>query len=225
MEGWAVWPTSRSRNLSVVLLTSFPAGPLQANCYVVARGPGTGCALVDPGMDAMDGVHQIVREHNLDQLAFVDEKAARGIQAIVEARNGDVWLNAARGIVRIANAKLPAAVLMCTNRLSALDPAGRRRAADVLSFARPGDEQRRFVLSSRLEPIGLGRHHVDALVTATGPQRSRDYGFTYSDLTQRLLPAIVLDAYPSRAVDGTRAVEIARAMIPTPPFRDGDAAA
>lgn len=131
-----------------------------------------------------------------------------------------------RGIDRIANAKLPAAVLMCTNRLSALDPAVRRRAADVLSFARPGEEQRRFVLSSRLESIGIGRHHIEALVAATGPKRgAHDYGFTFSDLTQRLLPAIVLDAYPSRPVDGARAVEIARTMTPTPPFRDGDAAA
>jgi len=128
-----------------------------------------------------------------------------------------------RGIDRIANAKLPAAVIMCTNRLNSLDPAVRRRAAEVLSFARPDDEQRRFVLSSRLESMGLSRHHVDAMVVATGPQRgARNYGFTFSDLTQRLLPTIVLDAYPTRPVDGTRAVEIARAMAPTPPFRDGD---
>jgi hydroxyacylglutathione hydrolase len=54
-----------SRTLWHVLLTSFPAGPLQANCYFVSRGPGTGCAIVDPGMDAMDGVHSVVAEHNL----------------------------------------------------------------------------------------------------------------------------------------------------------------
>ncbi len=53
------------RTLSLVLLTSFPAGPLQANCYFVARGPGTGCAIVDPGMDAIDGVRQVVKEQNL----------------------------------------------------------------------------------------------------------------------------------------------------------------
>jgi len=127
-----------------------------------------------------------------------------------------------RGIDRLANAKLPAAVLMCTNRISALDPAVRRRAADVLSFERPADEQRRFVLASRLEPIGVSRQHIEAVVAATGPQRGhRDYGFTFSDLTQRLLPAIVLDAYPSKPIDGARAVDIARAMVPTPPFRDG----
>lgn len=126
-----------------------------------------------------------------------------------------------RGIDRIANAKLPAAVIMCTNRLNALDPAVRRRAADILAFARPSDEQRRFILSGRLEPVGLGRPHVEALVAATGPQRNvRDYGFTFSDLTQRLLPSIVIDAYPTRAIDGVRAVEIARTIIPTPPFRD-----
>ncbi len=129
-----------------------------------------------------------------------------------------------RGIDRIANAKLPAAVVMCTNRLSALDPAVRRRAADVLSFARPNDDQRRFVLSSRLETLGIGRQHIDQLVTETGPQRgAREHGFTFSDLTQRLLPTIVLDAYPSRPVDGARAIEIARDMAPTPPFRDGAA--
>ncbi|MCW2830234.1 MAG: fold metallo-hydrolase [Aeromicrobium sp.] len=48
-----------------MLLTSFPAGPLQANCYFVSRGPGTGCAIVDPGMDSIDGIRQVVAEHQL----------------------------------------------------------------------------------------------------------------------------------------------------------------
>ena len=72
--------------------------------------------------------------------------------------------------------------------------------------------------------MGIGQQHIDALVAATGPvQGTRDYGFTFSDMTQRLLPTIVLDAYPTRPVDGARAVEIARAMAPTTPFRDGGA--
>lgn len=125
-----------------------------------------------------------------------------------------------RGVDRIANARLPAAVIMCTNRLSALDPAVRRRAAEVMSFTRPSDEQRRFVLGQRLEPLGIGKSQIDALVSATGPQRGREYSFTYSDLTQRLLPTIVLDAYPTRPVEAGRALEIARAMAPTPPFQD-----
>lgn len=90
---------------------------------------------------------------------------------------------------------------MCTNRLSALDPAVRRRAADILAFARPDDDQRRYLLTTRLEPLGLKSGQIDALVDATGPTRKDGFGFTFSDLTQRLLPAIVLDAYPSRAVN------------------------
>lgn len=125
-----------------------------------------------------------------------------------------------RGIDRLAQAKVPAAVIMCTNRLSALDPAVRRRAADILTFTRPDEAQRRHVLHERLEPLGLSEAQMDALVTATGAGEDHDVGFTFSDLTQRLIPSIVLDAYPDRAVVGNRAVQIAQQMAPTPAFRD-----
>lgn len=125
-----------------------------------------------------------------------------------------------RGIDRIANERLPAAIIMCTNRLNALDPAVRRRAAEILSFSRPNEEQRRYVFNNRLAPLGLGSKHIDLLVKVTGAQNGGDAGFTFSDLTQRLIPTIVLDAYPLNPVDGTRAIQIAREMQATPPFRD-----
>lgn len=125
-----------------------------------------------------------------------------------------------RGIDRLAQAKVPAAVLMCTNRLTALDPAVRRRAADILTFTRPESAQRRHVLQQRLEPLGLSKAQLDGLVSATGARNGHDVGFTFSDLTQRLIPSIVLDAYPDRAVDGDRAIQIAQQMAATPAFRD-----
>lgn len=125
-----------------------------------------------------------------------------------------------RGIDRIGNGRLPAAVIMCTNRLAALDPAVKRRAADILVFARPDDVMRHAVLAEPLRQLGFSKPQIEALVAATGAQKGRAYGFTFSDLTQRLLPSIVLDAYPSNAVTPTRAVEIARGMPPTPPFQD-----
>jgi hypothetical protein len=109
---------------------------------------------------------------------------------------------------------------MCTNRLSALDPAVKRRAADILAFARPDDGQRLAVLSAPLKQLGFTHQQIGAVVTATGVRNGHDYPFTFSDLTQRLLPGIVLDAYPAQAVNPARAVEIAKAMIPTPPFQD-----
>jgi AAA+ superfamily predicted ATPase len=123
-----------------------------------------------------------------------------------------------RGIDRLGNGRLPAAVLMCTNRIGALDPAVKRRAADILTFARPDASQRELVLSRAFRHLSFTSTQLTALVAATGPDKNRPYGFTYSDLTQRLIPAIVLDAYPSRPVDPVRAIEIAREMLPTPPF-------
>jgi SpoVK/Ycf46/Vps4 family AAA+-type ATPase len=125
-----------------------------------------------------------------------------------------------RGIDRIGNGRLPAAVIMCTNRLGALDPAVKRRAADILAFGRPDEEQRHAVLDEPLKQLGFSKPQIEALVAATGGQKGRVYGFTFSDLTQRLLPAIVLDAYPSNAVSPARALEIARTMMPTPPFQE-----
>lgn len=125
-----------------------------------------------------------------------------------------------RGVDRISSAALPAAVIMCTNRLGALDPAVRRRAADILIFERPNDEQRREVLGGALRELNFSNQQIDALVAITGPQNGREYGFTFSDLTQRLLPAIVLDAYPSNPVYPLRALEITRSLMPTPPFRE-----
>lgn len=126
-----------------------------------------------------------------------------------------------RGVDRIANRRLPAAVIMCTNRLGALDPAVKRRAADILKFERPNEDQRHAVLASPLKQIGFSEAQINALVAATGANNGRAYGFTFSDLMQRLLPAIVLDAYPAHAVKASRALEIAKAMVPTPPFKEG----
>lgn len=125
-----------------------------------------------------------------------------------------------RGIDRLAQAKVPAAVIMCTNRLNALDPAVRRRAADILTFSRPEAPQRRYVLDNQLKALGLSSALIEDLVDATGAKAGQSLGFTFSDLTQRLIPSIVLDAYPDRAVEGRRALEIAHSMKPTPAFQD-----
>lgn len=126
-----------------------------------------------------------------------------------------------RGIDRLGTSGLPAAVIMCTNRIAALDPAVRRRAFDVLTFGRPDEYQRRQVLMTPLLQLGFSRSQIEDVVTATGARGGRTYGFTYSDLRQRLLPSVVLTAYPDGPVDPATAIDIANQMEPTPPFREG----
>jgi AAA+ superfamily predicted ATPase len=124
-----------------------------------------------------------------------------------------------RGINLLAEAKLPAAVLMCTNRVGAIDPAVRRRAAEVLEFGRPGDDRRRDVITAGLEGVGFDDKQIEQLVQATGPREGRP-GFTYSDLTQRLLPGFALDAFPDSRITFERALERAKSTSPTPEFKE-----
>jgi hypothetical protein len=105
--------------------------------------------------------------------------------------------------------------------MSAIDPAVLRRATDIFRFDRPSNVQRRAVLSGPLEEVGFSKAEVDALVEATGGKAKKSPGFTFSDLTQRLLPTIVLDAYPDRQITFERALQLAKSTAPTPPFRDG----
>ncbi|MEP0004761.1 MAG: AAA family ATPase [Balneola sp.] len=125
-----------------------------------------------------------------------------------------------RGIDRLANAKVPAAVILCTNRSTALDPAIKRRAAEILSFSRPNTEQRLFMLTKLLAGLELTEEIIKKLADSTGPNEQRTYGLTYSDLTQRLIPAMVFGAYPDQSISPESAINAANGLIPTPPFND-----
>jgi hydroxyacylglutathione hydrolase len=54
-----------------VLIAAFPAGPWGTNCYVVATAPGTECVVVDPGMEATEGVARLVAEHRLKPVSVL----------------------------------------------------------------------------------------------------------------------------------------------------------
>ncbi len=125
-----------------------------------------------------------------------------------------------RGIDSLGNGKLPAAVIMCTNRPNALDPAIRRRAAEIIYFNRPDSESRYQVLYTPLTELGFDKKGIQKIIDLTGPQEHREYGFTFSDLVQRLIPSIILDAYPNSAVQLSRAIEITKKIIPTSPFKE-----
>jgi SpoVK/Ycf46/Vps4 family AAA+-type ATPase len=125
-----------------------------------------------------------------------------------------------RGINRLSAHKLPVAVIMCTNRLSALDPAIHRRAADVIKFERPNENQRKAALSTLLDGIKLTSADIQTLVKLSGHNEKRDYGATYSDITQKFLPTLVLSAYPNQPITIELAKSVMQQLEPTPPFRE-----
>ena len=204
---------------------------VQVHLYALslnARGSGA----VGEMTRLISGAFQQVREAVV-KTRDGDDKAGRGIillideaDALAQSREAAqmhhedrAGVNALiRGVDEIAAERLPVAIVMCTNRLDAIDPAVHRRAAVVFQLHRPSREQRVAVLRAALHGSGLCEREITSIADATGESADRAYGFTYSDLTQRLVPTVVLDAFPERPVTGARAIEIAKNIDPTPPF-------
>ncbi len=197
-----------------------------------ARGSGAVGEMTRLISGAFKQVHEAVAKTRAG-----DGKAGRGIillideaDALAQSRESAqmhhedrAGVNALiRGIDDIGSARLPIVVVMCTNRLDALDPAVRRRAAVVFEFFRPSREQRLAVLKNGLLGSGISDEELAGLADVTGAADGRQYGFTYSDLTQRLIPTLILDAFPEGPVTGVRAIGIARGLKPTPPFQSQD---
>jgi AAA+ superfamily predicted ATPase len=123
-----------------------------------------------------------------------------------------------RGVDKLAATHVPAVVVMCTNRLGALDPAVRRRAARVFEFVRPSFERRRQVFTAALEGAGFTAEQIESIAEATGEAEGRVYPYSYSDLYQRLLPTLVLDSFPDGRLSFERTMELVAEIAPTPPF-------
>jgi signal transduction histidine kinase/ligand-binding sensor domain-containing protein len=57
----------------------------------------------------MNGV-AVFRETHFQMLTFADQASARGVTGLIESRNGDLWLNGARGIVHVSAQEMRAAL-------------------------------------------------------------------------------------------------------------------
>jgi AAA+ superfamily predicted ATPase len=123
-----------------------------------------------------------------------------------------------RRIDRISDQGRPVITVLCTNRLEAIDPAVRRRAAAEFEFERPNQAQREAVIAASLAGSRITAGEISELAEQTGDVHGRGYGFTYSDLRMRLLPAAILAAYPDHPLTGELVAEQVVGHPPTPPF-------
>jgi glyoxylase-like metal-dependent hydrolase (beta-lactamase superfamily II) len=54
-----------------VLVVSFPAGVFGTNCYVLASASGAECVVIDPGMEAVEPLADVLEEYRLKPVAVV----------------------------------------------------------------------------------------------------------------------------------------------------------
>ena len=162
-----------------------------------AKSPSSAVVLLIDEADALAQSRETAQMHHEDRA---------GVNALI------------RGIDRVSAEGLPVITVMCTNRGSDIDPAVRRRAAQIFEFGRPDADQRDAILRRAFDGAGFGDGDLRALVELTGPTDKRTYGYTYSDLTTRLIPTAVLDAFPDEPLRAGRVAEIAAETMPTAPF-------
>ena len=153
--------------------------------------------LVDEG-DALAQSRELTQMHHEDRT---------GVNALI------------KGIDSLRRHTLPVLVVLCTNRLNALDPAVKRRAAYMVTLKRPNETQRRLLLSDLLEDVSLNGDELDQIVALTGPVDGRDYGYTYSDLRQRLVPeAVIMGVTYNVPLSYQVLTEAVKRVPPTRPF-------
>jgi AAA+ superfamily predicted ATPase len=167
-----------------------------------AAEPSSAVVLVIDEADAIAQSREMAQMHHEDRA---------GVNAVI------------RGVDRFATEQLSVLTVMCTNRGDSIDPAIQRRAARTFIFERPDDAQRKQVLARALDGTDTKEVELDRVVAVTGIRPDRDFGYTYSDLTMRLLPDAVIDAFPDQPLRAARLLEIAERTEPTRPFGDGAA--
>lgn len=160
-----------------MFLASFPAGPWQANCYLAAPAAGAECVVIDPGVDAFDGVRAAVANHGLtpvgvllthghiDHIASATRVADEwGVPAWIHADDRELLTDPVAGLGP-SSAELLAQVLADLNLAEPEDLRFFETGLDVagLSFEvihAPGHRPGCVMLSSRL----TGHDQLDAVV-------------------------------------------------------------
>jgi len=152
----------------------------------------------------IDEADALAQSREFDQMHHEDRA---GVNALI------------RGIDRLTTSRLPIIVVMCTNRIDAIDPAVLRRAAAHFTFGRPNSEQRRSIIKTSFENLFTDEELIN-IAQLTGPRDGNEFGYTYSDLTQRLIPAILIEAFPDFPITFNLAVSIVNKIEPTKPFNN-----
>lgn len=187
------------------------------------RGRGGTGEATDMVGKAFDVVREETRIHQAVILVIDEADALAQSRALKAMHHEDrAGVNALiRGLDSLVAAKARVLAVMCTNRLSAIDPAVRRRAAGLFILERPTEAQRHALLANALGDA-LKEDEIVEIARLTGPRNESGVGYTWSDLSERLIPAAVLAAYPHKALSYELLREQLALTAPTKPFTSED---
>ncbi len=99
-------------------------------------------------------------------------------------------------IDEIRELKGRAIIFMSTNRLHFIDEAIVRRAAVILEFERPTEQERKDLFEKSLEGIEFSKKQLQELADLTSPERNNEIGHSFSDIRLKILPEAIATSFP-----------------------------
>jgi len=112
-----------------------------------------------------------------------------------------------------------AVIFMSTNRLHFIDEAIIRRAAVVLKFERPTDEERKELFAKSLEGIKLTAEQLQELSQLTSPEQNDNLGHSFSDIMLKILPEAIAASFPYNALTFEILCNTIRNIKPSPEIK------
>jgi SpoVK/Ycf46/Vps4 family AAA+-type ATPase len=109
-----------------------------------------------------------------------------------------------------------AIIFMSTNRLHFIDEAILRRAAIIMEFERPDDDERKEFFTKTLDGVNISNEYLNELVRLTGPDENSGLGYSFSDLALKILPEAVAESFPIKPLTFNILKEVIKKVKPSP---------
>lgn len=110
-----------------------------------------------------------------------------------------------------------AIIFMSTNRLHFIDEAILRRAAIILEFKRPTQQEYKELYAQSLEGLNLTDVELNELAKLS--KKDGELGYSFSDVRLKVLPEAVAMAYPDKPISFEILKEVIKNINPSPEIK------
>jgi len=122
-------------------------------------------------------------------------------------------------IDEIRDLKGRAVIFMSTNRLHFIDEAIVRRAAVILEFERPNEQERKDLFEKSLLGIEFTKNELQELANLTSPEKNENLGHSFSDIRLKILPEAIANCFPDNPLTFETLCETIKQIKPSPQIK------
>lgn len=110
-------------------------------------------------------------------------------------------------------------IFLSTNRVHLIDEAIVRRAAVVLEFERPNEQERKELFKKSLEGIQFEEKELQELANLTSPEHNQGLGHSFSDIRLKILPEAITLSFPESPLTFENLCKTIKSVKPSPRIR------